>query len=79
MSDKAKTEIDLAAEKYAALAGKTFKRKDGKGRKIKVVKYLGIYGMGEGVKAHIINVNNGDADWTPVASKFLEEHDEVTE
>jgi len=78
-AEKAKAEFAATVEKYKSLKGKSFKHKSGKGRVVKVVDYVGVAGIGEGVKAHIINVNNGDADWNPTASKFLEEHDEVTE
>jgi hypothetical protein len=78
-TEKAKADFDAMVEKYKALKGKKFLHKSGKGRVATVVDYIGVAGLGEGVQGHIINVNNGDADWTPVASKFLEEHNEVAE
>ena len=77
--EKAKAEIAAKVAEYTALAGKTFKRKDGKGRVAKVIGYVGIATILDGKKAHLINANDGQSDWTPVASKFLEEYEEVSE
>ena len=77
--EKAKEEFKAMVEKYTALKGKKFQRKDGKRGVAKVIDYVGVATILDGKKAHLINVNDGVHDWNPVASKFLEEYEEVSE
>ena len=59
--------------------GKTFKRKDGTGpQSVTIVKYAGI-GVRDGVSSHafLVESKNPGARWTPQATQFLAEHNEV--
>ena len=73
--------LQARIDELKAFSGKTFKRKDGKNphQAIKVTHYAGIAELADGVRAHIFHVEskNPDMAWTPIASKFLEEHEEV--
>jgi hypothetical protein len=65
-------------------AGKTFRRKDGRGGLIKVIGYHGIgrrseirNGVAVAVREHVFEAIGNGSHWTPPATKFLEEHEQV--
>jgi hypothetical protein len=69
---------DDIVKKYESLGGLLFRRKDGKGLTVKVNKYCGIHIVQGGIRAHLIEVEaTGQARWTPIASKFLEEYEQI--
>lgn len=60
--------------------GKTYIRKGSDGSQtIKVIRYEGIGNLANGQKAHLFRVEkkNPGSVWTPPATQFLEEHEEV--
>jgi hypothetical protein len=77
--DKA-AKIAARVEELKAYAGKTFKRKGDTGpTTFKVLAYAGV-GIKDGREFHTFQVErkNPSALWTPPATQFLEDHEEIT-
>lgn len=72
----AQEKINARIKELQGYAGKSFKRKDGTGGVIKIEGYAGIHQNG-GRSFHCFQVETPGARWTPPATQFLEEHDEV--
>ena len=75
--EEARLKNEARVQELSAYAGKHFVKKgDTKKRVIKVIGYAGVK-IKNGESAHTFQVEAKDARWTPPATQFLEEHDEV--
>jgi hypothetical protein len=76
---KVAREADEAkAKELTDSIGKQFRRKDGKGYIAKIVGYGGI-GVKDGRRIHCLIVEAPGARWTPGATEFLQQYEQVTE
>lgn len=81
-ADAEKAEFEKRVAMFQSLAGKSFKRKDGRGDVVRVLGYDGVKSHIENqdgkpvtVNSHTLKTENG---WTPPATKFMAEYEEVT-
>jgi len=80
----AQAKIDTRIAELKGYEGKTFKPINPlpqfKNQTIKILKYEGVGTLVGGVTAHLFRAEskNPGLIWTPPASKFLEEHEEIT-
>jgi hypothetical protein len=75
--EEARLKLEARVNELVAFSGKYFVKKgDEKKRIIKVVGYAGVK-VKDGESAHTFQVESKDARWTPKATQFLEEHEQV--
>ncbi len=77
---EAQDKIAARVEELKTYEGKTFARKDGIGKAtFKVIRYEGIGKLLNGDLAHLFRVEskNPNSIWTPPATQFLLDHEEI--
>jgi len=81
LAEEANKKTQARIAELKTFEGKTFRRKDGvnPNQTIKIVRYEGIGTLQGGILAHLFRVEskNPGAIWTPPATQFLDEHEEI--